>query len=244
MLRLTILPRTLVPLLTLAMLLACGSDDGDTSAAATTSASTSSGGGQSPSGPGGGTATGGMAAGGMAAGGMAAGGMAAGGMAAGGMSSSGGAAAFALTSTAYTDMGDIPAKHTCKGANVSPALTWTAGPMGTKSYAIVFTDISISFLHSAIWDIPANVTMLAENIAKVATPNPPAGATQCKAWDGGFGYSGPCPPSKHSYQFKLYALPVAKVAGISSNSTLKQVEKAIQLAGPLATTTLTGAFTP
>lgn len=36
--------------------------------------------------------------------------------------------AFELTSPAFKESGAIPKKHTCEGADVSPALRWTAPP--------------------------------------------------------------------------------------------------------------------
>src|SRR4051794_7509451 len=49
-----------------------------------------------------------------------------------------------LTSGAFEDGAKLPSLHTCDGdgskKNVSPPLSWTPGPEGTKSYAIVFID--------------------------------------------------------------------------------------------------------
>src|SRR5688500_16525468 len=41
---------------------------------------------------------------------------------------------FALTSSAFADGEALPVKYSCGGDNVSPPLSWTAGPEGTKSY--------------------------------------------------------------------------------------------------------------
>ena len=42
------------------------------------------------------------------------------------------AQAFHLATTAFTPGGDIPRKFTCQGSDVSPALTWTEPPAGTR----------------------------------------------------------------------------------------------------------------
>jgi len=156
------------------------------------------------------------------------------------------AAAFTLTSSAYVEGGVIPNAHSCRGVNTSPALSWSAGPAGTLSYAIVFTDITPGavLIHSAIWDIPASVTSLPEGVMKVAMPVVPAGSKQCRSYDPSvIGYNGPCPGSMHTYQFKLYAINAAALPGVTTNSTRAQVQTAVN-ANMLGTATLTGTFTP
>lgn len=146
---------------------------------------------------------------------------------------------FSLTSTVVAEGMTLPPKYTCAGANVSPPLAWSGAPPGTMSYAIIFTDKSImDFKHSAIYDIPASASVLPEDVEQVYQPSVPTGAKQTKAWDGGFGYSGPCPPQTHTYEFKIYALDVATLPGMTMNSTIAQVEAAA-LDHDLGSTTLT-----
>ena len=45
----------------------------------------------------------------------------------------------------WRDGGPIDARYTCKGANVSPALSWTAAPEGTQEIAITLIDQDASF---------------------------------------------------------------------------------------------------
>src|SRR3972149_1932396 len=45
-----------------------------------------------------------------------------------------------LTSPASAQQGAIPKKYTCEGSDVSPPLTWTDLPPGTKSLALVVDD--------------------------------------------------------------------------------------------------------
>ena len=83
-----------------------------------------------------------------------------------------GDAAFTVSSPDFADCGEIPKANTCDGGDfgsgASPKFTWTTAPAGTKSFAVVFKDISLSNdvaterfgYHSVIWDIPSTVTEL------------------------------------------------------------------------------------
>ncbi len=157
----------------------------------------------------------------------------------GGAGGEGGMAAFALTSPAFTDGSMIPDVHSCVGANISPALNWTAGPANTQSYAIVFEDESISFLHSVIWDIPASTLGLPEDVDKVFEPPDVPGAQQAVAYNGMRGYAGPCSNNSiNTYTFTLHAVNVGSL-GLDMNTTRQQARTAIEAAS-LATATLSG----
>ncbi len=56
----------------------------------------------------------------------------------------------------------LPIDHTCDGAGVSPPVAWTAGPAGTKAYALCLWHRTPDALKSywVVHDIPANVTEL------------------------------------------------------------------------------------
>jgi Raf kinase inhibitor-like YbhB/YbcL family protein len=159
----------------------------------------------------------------------------------GGDAMSDGSSAFRLTSTAFAEGAMIPSAHTCAGTNVSPPLEWTAGPAGTLSYAIVFTDRSNGLIHSVIYDIPASVTSLPMNVENVANPTAPAGAKQVRGYDNTtYGYLGPCPSGMlHTYEFMVYAVGVAALPGVMTTSTRAQVNTAI-LANDLLSAPLTG----
>ncbi len=60
-----------------------------------------------------------------------------------------------LTSTALAAGGVFSDTNTCAGVNTSPPLTWTAGPTGTMSYAVVLTDTNNMAAHWVIWDLPS-----------------------------------------------------------------------------------------
>ena len=152
-----------------------------------------------------------------------------------------GTAAFALTSTAIAEGASFPPENTCSGANTSPPLSWTAGPAGTKSYALVLNDTTINFLHFIVYDIPASVMALPAALEPAYAPAVPAGVHETKSYKGTFGYAGPCPPVEHVYEFVLYALDVAALPGVTQNVSLADAQTAIK-AHSLGTAKLTAKY--
>jgi hypothetical protein len=70
--------------------------------------------------------------------------------------------------------GSIMLKYSGQGEEEghSPPLTWTAGPEGTQSYAVIMQDMSATaednaFLHWMVINIPADTTALPEGIETV-----------------------------------------------------------------------------
>ena len=122
---------------------------------------------------------------------------------------------FQLTSDAFIHGQSIPAKYTCTGKNVSPALAWNEPPTGTQSFALIVDDPdagSIPYVHWVFFNIPASVRALPEAMPYDATL--PDGSS---IGEGGV-YQGPCPPSgTHRYFFKLYALDKILDNNISAN---------------------------
>jgi Raf kinase inhibitor-like YbhB/YbcL family protein len=115
-----------------------------------------------------------------------------------------GPATIRLTSSAFTDGGNLPAPYTCGGAGESPPLAWSNLPENTKSLALTCLDPdapSGTFTHWLVYDISSTMTGIAEG-------SPPAGARQGANDFGGVGYGAPCPPSgnPHHYIFTVYAL--------------------------------------
>lgn len=150
-------------------------------------------------------------------------------------------APFKLTSSEITEGASFPADNTCTGKNRSPSLAWGPGPAGTKSYAVVLNDTTISFLHAITYDIPADVLALPANLQAAYAPAEPAGAHTTKNYKGQFGYAGPCPPNEHVYEFVLYALDVAKLPDGAQDLALADAETAIQ-AHMLKSTKLTAKY--
>lgn len=114
-----------------------------------------------------------------------------------------------LTSTAFEDGAEIPAKYTCDGAGVSPPLAWSGVPAGTRSFALIVDDPdapdpaapTTTWVHWVIADLPADCQGLEEDI-RARTP----GHVGLNGWHRA-AWGGPCPPvGRHRYFFKLYAL--------------------------------------
>lgn len=116
---------------------------------------------------------------------------------------------FHLTSTAFQAEGNMTQRFTCDGDNISPPLSWSGTPRGTKSFALIMHDPDApragGYTHWVIYDIPSSVTHLEENVPK--QEKLPGGGIQGANDSGRPGYTGPCPPSgTHRYYFRMYAL--------------------------------------
>jgi Raf kinase inhibitor-like YbhB/YbcL family protein len=163
----------------------------------------------------------------------------------GGEGGEGGMAAFALTSPAFGEGETIPTANVCTsggGSNLSPVLSWTAGPSGTQSYAVVMRDLDFQsgFLHWVIWDIPASTMTLPEGIENVYQPSAPAGSKQAPFNQSLVGYLGPCSPnSVNTYQFTVYAIGSATLSGLSQSSSKQEAAAAIEAAA-IASASLSG----
>ena len=105
----------------------------------------------------------------------------------------------------------------CTGKNISPALSWSGAPEGTKSFAITVYDpdapTGSGWWHWTVVNIPATVTALAAG-AGSTKPALPKGAIEGRTDFGKPGYGGPCPPKgdkPHRYVFTVFALSVEKL---------------------------------
>jgi hypothetical protein len=107
----------------------------------------------------------------------------------------------------------------CSGKNLSPTLSWSGAPKGTKSFALLAHDPDAptggaGWWHWLVVNIPASVTELKKDAGKADGSNLPAGAEQITTDFGGPGWGGPCPPAgdkPHRYNVTLYALKVEKL---------------------------------
>jgi Raf kinase inhibitor-like YbhB/YbcL family protein len=137
-----------------------------------------------------------------------------------------------LTSPAFTAGGEIPAKHTCEGADVSPPLEWSGAPGGAKSLALVVDDPDapdpkapkMTYVHWVLYNLPPGTARLPEGAARGGLP---AGTLEgTNDWKR-TGYGGPCPPiGRHRYFHKLYALD-ATLPDLG-RPTKAQLEKAME----------------
>jgi Raf kinase inhibitor-like YbhB/YbcL family protein len=119
---------------------------------------------------------------------------------------------LSLSSTAFANNGTLPLRYASAGAggqNVSPPLSWSGAPRGTRSFMLVCVDPDANdFIHWIVYDIPASVNSLSEGVPNESSL--PNGAKQAKNDAGTIGYFGPEPPpgEEHRYVFLLYALAV------------------------------------
>jgi Raf kinase inhibitor-like YbhB/YbcL family protein len=140
-----------------------------------------------------------------------------------------------IVTAPWRDGSPIDAIYTCKGDNVSPALSWTAAPAGTQEIAITLIDQDASFDHWTMAGIAPSVTSIAEN-------TPPEGAVAALNGSGTAGYTGPCPPSgtTHTYRITVHYLHQALL--LSSGGAAADMRTSINQA-TLATAQVTGTFT-
>jgi Raf kinase inhibitor-like YbhB/YbcL family protein len=107
----------------------------------------------------------------------------------------------------------------CSGKNVSPALSWSGAPKGTKSFALLVHDPDAptggaGWWHWLVVNIPANVSELKKGAGKADGANLPPGAQQVTTDFGSPGWGGPCPPTgdkPHRYNFTVHALKLEKL---------------------------------
>jgi len=136
---------------------------------------------------------------------------------------------LALKSSAFANGGDIPRKHTCDGANLSPALSWNSLPPKVHSFALIADDPDAPrgvWTHWVIWNIPAQFTALPEGVpTHEVLPNI---AMQGRNDFNRIGYDGPCPPpgKAHRYIFRLYAL--ALWLDLKPGSSAHELERAMK----------------
>lgn len=107
----------------------------------------------------------------------------------------------------------------CDGDNLSPQLSWSNAPSGTKSFALTVYDpdapTGSGFWHWVVFNIPANEQNLVTGAGSLDGKLLPAGAIQSLTDYGIKGFGGPCPPLNHGphrYIFTVYALKTDQLA--------------------------------
>ena len=130
---------------------------------------------------------------------------------------------MSLTSPDIKPGARIPEEQTfngwgCSGKNISPALSWSGAPEGTKSFALTLYDpdapTGSGFWHWVMFNIPADVTRLAKGAGDPKSGAAPKGAVQSRTDFGAPGYGGPAPPKgdkPHRYIFTIFAVDVDKL---------------------------------
>lgn len=104
----------------------------------------------------------------------------------------------------------------CKGGNISPSLSWTGAPAGTRSFALTVYDpdapTGSGWWHWTVFNIPPDVSALSQGAS--GTEKLPKGAIEGRTDFGEPGYGGACPPpgKPHRYVFTLHALKVDRLS--------------------------------
>ena len=119
-----------------------------------------------------------------------------------------------ITSPAFAHNQGIPARYTCDGEDLSPALEWSGLPGETRSVVLIVDDPDapdpaapkMTWVHWVLYNIPAGVSGLPEAVKPEDLPEgTKEGLNDWKRT----GYGGPCPPiGRHRYFHKLYTLDV------------------------------------
>jgi Raf kinase inhibitor-like YbhB/YbcL family protein len=145
------------------------------------------------------------------------------GIACSGRASSENVMTLTLTSTAFVANGEIPAKYTCEGLDISPALAWHGTPAATRSLVLIVDDPDApdpaapktTWVHWLLYNLSPDTHELHEAVTHGHLPTGTLeGLNDWKRT----GYGGPCPPiGRHRYFHKLYALDVV-LAGLGTPS--------------------------
>jgi Raf kinase inhibitor-like YbhB/YbcL family protein len=150
-----------------------------------------------------------------------------------------------VTSSSFADGARQPrsvAFAACGGDDISPQLSWSGAPAGTKSFALTEFDTDAragaGFWHWLVVNIPPSVTSLQAGAAL------PAGVVAGMTDHGLPGYQGPCPPvgdPAHHYIFTISALNVASLPSVTADTTGPAVQMALQ-GHVIAQGTYTGTY--
>lgn len=141
------------------------------------------------------------------------------------------AASFTVTSTTVADGAPLPAAQWSGlfgvpgGKDISPQLTWSGAPDGTRSFAVTMYDpdapTGSGFWHWAVAGIPATVTSLPEGAGDDTGSGLPEGAFQLPNDARLARYLGAAPPAGHGahrYVIVVHALGTDDL-GIAADAT-------------------------
>jgi Raf kinase inhibitor-like YbhB/YbcL family protein len=131
---------------------------------------------------------------------------------------------FTVTSTDIQEGQTLPERHRSGamgvpgGEDVSPQLSWSDAPEGTRSFAVTCYDpdapTGSGFWHWAVANIPASVSELPAGAGSPGSNDLPEGALTLANDAGMKGYVGAAPPSghgEHRYYFAVHAVDTEKL---------------------------------
>ncbi|MGR3302347.1 MAG: YbhB/YbcL family Raf kinase inhibitor-like protein [Candidatus Scalindua sp.] len=113
-----------------------------------------------------------------------------------------------IKSAAFGEGDLIPKQFTCDGADVSPPLSWSQSPEGTRSLVLICDDPDApmgTWVHWVLYGLSPDTLEISENIPddKELLGGAKHGINDFRK----YGYGGPCPPGgTHRYFFRLYAV--------------------------------------
>jgi len=137
---------------------------------------------------------------------------------------------FELTSTDLVEGGTLGEAQVsglmgAGGGDVSPQLSWTGAPEGTRSFAVTVYDpdapTTAGFWHWAVADLPAGTTSLPSGAGDEQGDALPQGSVQLRGDAGLARFVGAAPPpghGPHRYVVGVHALDVEQV-GVDADST-------------------------
>jgi Raf kinase inhibitor-like YbhB/YbcL family protein len=147
------------------------------------------------------------------------------------------AGVFTLTSSDFKDgerlqqkfAGNLKSNPNCVGENVSPELSWSNPPEGTKSFTLLMFDPEGrppgGVSHFVAYGIPASVASFAQGELSKPSEKYVGGQSTMKLGN----YFGPCTPpgAPHHYTFTLIATdlePAALKEGMTRDEVIKALD--------------------
>ena len=143
---------------------------------------------------------------------------------------------FTVTSTAFSDGGQIPELYTCKGNDLNPPLEWHHPPKGTKSFVIIVVSPDnpiMPWTHWLVYNVHPATRQAKENDVP---------GTQALNDFGNFYFGGPCAfdAKERHFEFTVYALS-SYLDDVTEGATRDVLEKAMK-GKILAQATITGVY--
>jgi len=132
-----------------------------------------------------------------------------------------------VSSPAFRNGGAIPCRNTQYCGNIFPGLAWSAGPSGTRSYAVIMEgpgEGALFSIHLTVFNIPAGIRHLPAGMAR-----PPAGASLGPNVHGlRHTYAGPHPHRRGSNEYHLQVFALDARLDVSRSVTFGKLVAAMK----------------